>query len=217
MSSIIAPHSYKIQPNGSVIVGHGLFNKWKKHIHGINPVLYKRLVKVRAVPKGKVKGMGKNGSSIYKVGGGAYVMGGGLFGRIFRAVKRGVHKVGNALEKGVKFTGKTAGNIAKTAVKGAVNTVKNEAVRAFNDIKKIRKPSDLLMVADNLKSRAQRLTSGKFWRKQARNAGLKKIGLGKKKRRKRHKTRGGSRRMLGAGNSGNYARAPGKPSTAILT
>jgi len=87
MSSIVAPHTYTVQPNGSVIVGHGLFKKWKTKIHGINPVLYKRLVKIRAVPKGKIKGMGKNGNSIYKVAGGAYVMGGGLFGRIFRAVK----------------------------------------------------------------------------------------------------------------------------------
>jgi len=198
MSSIIKPNTYTVQPNGSVIVGHGLLRRWKKQLRLSNPGIYKRLVKIKALPKkGKIKGMGKSGNSIYKISGGA-VLGGGLFGRIFRAVKHTVRRGVSGLA-----------NVSKRVGKAALSEIKKEAKNTFNDIKKIRKPSDVLKLADKLKSKAQRLTSRKYWARRARNVGLDKIGLGKRKRR----TRGG-RRMLGAG---DYARAPGHLSTAILT
>jgi len=202
MSSIIKPNSYTVQPNGSVIVGHGLLKRWKKQLRLTNPGIFKRLVKIKALPRrGKIKGMGKSGNSIYKISGGA-VIGGGLFGKIFRAVKHTVRRGVNGLA-----------NVSKRVGKAALSEIKKEAKNTFNDIKKIRKPSDVLKLADKLKSKAQRLTSSKYWARRARNVGLDKIGLGKKQR-----TRGG-RRMLGAGpgTALDYVRAPGHLSTAILT
>jgi len=104
--------------------------------------------------------------------------------------------------------------VGKKVGKAAVNEIKKEAVNTFNDIKKIRKPSDVLKLADKLKSKAQRLTSRKYWARRARNVGLDKIGLGKKRRTRKRRVSGG-RRMLGGGS--NYARAPNHLSTAILT
>jgi len=208
--SLVAKNKYTVQPNGSVIVGSGLIKKWRSQIRGINPALYKRLVKIRALPKGKIKGMGKSGNSIYKISGGA-VMGGGLFGRIFRAVKRVgrrvINKVSNVGNKALH----TTFNVGKDVLKGVANDVKRTAVDSFKDLKNIRKSSDLLKLADKLKTNATKLTTRKYWARRVRNTGLNKIGLGKRKRRRR-KITGGSR-MLGAG---SYARAPNHISTAIL-
>ncbi len=155
---IIDSNAYERRPNGSYIVGSGLMKKWKSQIRHSDPALFRKIATAKALPKIKIRGMGKNGNQCYKMGG-AYIMGGGLFSRLWRKVKK----------------------VAKNVGKKVYNAARKEVTGVYNDIKKIRKPSDVLDLVDKVKGRVSDLTSTSYWRKQAERAGLKKAGLGRRR------------------------------------
>lgn len=158
---IISMNKHKVMPNGSVVVGAGLFKTIRKNLkralayakkHKLASKSLAMLAQRTSNPyiavlsaAARTAGLGKRGAKVYKIqGGGAYVMGGSIFSKLRRYIRKGAR------------------------------TVAKQAKKTYKRVKSIRKPSDVISLARDAKS----LTDLGDWGVK----GLKAVGMGKRRK-----------------------------------